>query len=228
MKKCGIYKITNKINNHSYIGLSVDIEKRITDHFTKAIHPQKQEDIDKVLYKAIRKHGVDNFNWEILELCKKEELKEKEIYYIEKYNTYKDRKHYNCTPGGDYVGDKNVHLGEEHGMAKLSEKDVIKCREFYKQGKRSRDIHNEFFKDKISYGGFLRMWHGQTWKHVMPEVFEFNPHRAKYGEKDRDIIVALFKESGLSLRKFVESEECYVGYGTLHRMINNPKFYDGK
>ena len=25
---CGIYKITNKINGHSYIGQSVDIERR--------------------------------------------------------------------------------------------------------------------------------------------------------------------------------------------------------
>lgn len=33
----------------------------------------------------------------------------------------------------------------------------------------------------------------------MPEVFETNPHRAKYGEADRDIIAQLFRDSGLSL-----------------------------
>lgn len=228
MKKCGIYKITNKINNHSYIGLSVDIEKRIADHFSKAIHPQKQEDVDKVLYKAIRKYGVDNFHWEILELCKEEELKDREIFYIAKYNTYRDRGHYNSTPGGDYVGEKNVHLGEEHGMAKLTEEDVKKCRMFYKKGRRSREIYTTFFKNKISYSGFLRMWHGQTWKHVMPEVYEVNPHRGKYGEKDRDIILELYRNSGLSMTQFVNTTECYVGYGTLHRMINEPDFYNGK
>ena len=29
---CGIYKITNLINEHSYIGMSKDIEKRIKDN----------------------------------------------------------------------------------------------------------------------------------------------------------------------------------------------------
>lgn len=73
------------------------------------------------------------------------------------------------------------------------------------------------------------MWHGKSWKHVMPEVFLNNPHRGSYGEKDRDEITKRFKESGLSsLRDFCSSEECYVGYGTLYNMIHNPSFYDGK
>lgn len=55
------------------------------------------------------------------------------------------------------------------------------------------------------------MWHGQTWKHIMPEVFEHNPHR--------DIIRALYEESGLSLTAFQKTKECYVGYGTLWKII---------
>lgn len=62
----------------------------------------------------------------------------------------------------------------------------------------------------------------------MPEVFEHNPHRAKYGAADRDIITALYKESNLSLSQFSKSKECYVGYGTLWKMINQPEFYEGK
>ncbi len=62
----------------------------------------------------------------------------------------------------------------------------------------------------------------------MPEVFKNNPHRAKYGAADRDIIVQLFKESGLSLSAFSKTEECYVGYGTLYRMVHEPEFYNGK
>lgn len=67
-----------------------------------------------------------------------------------------------------------------------------------------------------------------NWKHVMPEVFETNPHRAKYGEADRDIIAQLFRDSGLSLSQIGKQKECYVGYGTLWKMINTPEFYDGK
>lgn len=62
----------------------------------------------------------------------------------------------------------------------------------------------------------------------MPEVFEKNPHRAKYTAEDRDIITNLYKESGLTLNQFQKTKECYVGYGTLWKMINNPEFYDNK
>ena len=47
-------------------------------------------------------------------------------------------------------------------MAKLTEEDVIFCRKSYQEGKRSRDIYNEYFKDKITWGGFLRMWHEKS------------------------------------------------------------------
>lgn len=155
-------------------------------------------------------------------------MKEREKYWIKYYNTYQDRNHYNETPGGDLPGKNTIHIGEDHGMAKLTEEDVKFCRQKYKEGLRSRDIHTEYFKDKINYSGFLRMWHGYTWRHIMPEVFEHNPHRAKYGAADRDIITALYKESNLNLTQFSKSKECYVGYGTLWKMINQPEFYEGK
>lgn len=224
---CGIYKITNKINGHSYIGLSTNIEKRFKDHVSH-LNSKRKDEKNKALYNAFRKHGVENFDFEIIELCDKECLKEREIYWIKHYNTYEDKSHYNLTPGGDLPGENNVHKGEDHGMAMLTEKDVVFCRKSYQQGLRSRDIHTKYFKDKISYEGFLKMWHGQTWKHIMPKVFEKNPHRGKYNAKDRDYIREKFFESGLSIRAFQKSEECYVGYGTLYNMINNPHFYDNK
>ena len=225
---CGIYRITNKINGHMYIGLSKNIEKRIKDHFSHGLEGKRKDDLSKPLYRAFKKYGLENFEWDILEECSETDLKEKEIYWIGFYNTYEDREHYNETPGGDLPGKNSLRIGEDHGMAKLSTEDVIFCRQEYAKGSRSRDIHNKYFKDKINYGGFLRMWHGQTWKHIMPEVFKNNPHRAKYGAADRDIIVQLFKESGLSLSAFSKTEECYVGYGTLYRMVHEPEFYNGK
>ena len=66
----------------------------------------------------------------------------------------------------------------------------------------------KYFKDKITWSGFLRMWHGQNWKHIMPEVFEHNPHRAKYGKTDCIEITERFQKSGLSLSAFCKTEEC--------------------
>lgn len=156
---CGIYRIINKINGHSYIGLSNNIEKRFKDHINKAFNLNDKEK-DKILYKAIRKYGKDNFYYEILEECPPEQLKEKEIYYINLYNTYKNREDYNETPGGDLVGERGIHKGENHGKAILTDEEVIFCRKCYSEGSRSRNIWEQYFKSKISYDSFLKVWHG--------------------------------------------------------------------
>lgn len=80
----GIYKITNKINGNSYIGQSIDIKRRFSEH--RCI--SKESNIS--LKKAFSKYGKENFEFEILEECKANELDKKEMYYIEllkpKYN----------------------------------------------------------------------------------------------------------------------------------------------
>ena len=230
---CGIYMYKNKINGHMYIGLTNNFRRRYSDHKKAALNPN-DKDYNAAIHCAIRKYGLDNFEYiKIEELPDdKELLKNREQYWIKHYNTYEDRQHYNETPGGDCAGEKNRHIGEEHGRALLTEKDVIFCRKEYQKRSRSRDIHNKYFKDKISYSGFIRMWHGKTWKHVMPEVFNYNPHPARYGEKDCRIINELWEDykekvNG-SFNKFTKTEDCYVGYGTAYRMVHEPEFYKGK
>lgn len=94
----GIYKIENKINGHIYIGQSVHIERRWQDEIRRASNP---EDIsyNYPLSLALRKYGVDNFDFSVLEECSAEELDEKECYYIHQYNSYYNG--YNQTLGGD-------------------------------------------------------------------------------------------------------------------------------
>ena len=52
------------------------------------------------LYVAIRKYGIENFTFEVIEECRQEELNEKEIYWIKYYNSYGSGG-YNATLGGD-------------------------------------------------------------------------------------------------------------------------------
>lgn len=62
----------------------------------------KDKNSSKPLYQAIRKYGVENFSFEVLEECDTSLLDEKEVYYINLYNSYKEG--YNATLGGQGKG----------------------------------------------------------------------------------------------------------------------------
>ena len=66
----GIYRFLNIKTNLSYIGQSIDIEKRLKEHKRRAF--QKGKEYYKKLYKAIREYGLENFYFEIVEICEKE------------------------------------------------------------------------------------------------------------------------------------------------------------
>ena len=82
---CGIYKIQNIIDNKIYIGQSINIEERWKIHKNN-VHGCNNS-YDYPLYKAIRKDGLENFEWSIIEECSKEELNNKEKFYIKEYNS---------------------------------------------------------------------------------------------------------------------------------------------
>lgn len=82
---CGIYKITNMLNDKCYIGQAKDTQKRWVEHLKHAC------DIDcpanNKLYEAMRKDGIENFAFQLLEQCPPDELNDKERYYIAAYNS---------------------------------------------------------------------------------------------------------------------------------------------
>lgn len=168
---CGIYKITNKLNNKSYIGLSKQIEVRWEQHKKRYLDKNDKE-YNKVLYRAFRKYDLNNFKFEIIEECDEEQLKEREIYWISYYDSFTNG--YNETPGGD-VG--NLCKGEQHPNHKLTEEDVKTIRYFYKNLARKRDIY-KLYEDKIGPSGFGKIWKGETWTNIMMDVY--TPERKLY------------------------------------------------
>ena len=55
-----VYKITNKVNPRVYVGLTVcTLEKRWREHRSAA-----NTGVEKPLYRAMRKHGIENFSIE--------------------------------------------------------------------------------------------------------------------------------------------------------------------
>ena len=92
----------------------------------------------------------------------KEELNDKEQYWIGYYNTYPNQ--YNMTPGGQF------NAGECHPSHKLTEKDVIDIRTRYKNHERKKDVYL-LYAHLIGESGFHKIWNGSTWKTIMPEVY---------------------------------------------------------
>lgn len=94
-KPCGIYKITSLASGKVYIGQSVDCATRFSDHIKAGIAyvPSANK-----LYQAMHKEGVENFLFELLEEVPREKLNEREIYWIEFYDTKNSG--LNVTKGG--------------------------------------------------------------------------------------------------------------------------------
>ncbi len=99
---CGIYKIENKINGKVYIGQSVNIKKRWKEHK----YLSNNISLTQVLYKAIRKYGLENFEFDIICECNKNDLNDLEIKYIKEFNSYikwENNNGYNMTAGGEGI-----------------------------------------------------------------------------------------------------------------------------
>lgn len=85
--KCGIYKITNRKSEMVYIGQSVDISRRWKDHAKCGLGIDTPP--GNKLYKSMFEDGLENFSFELLEECPKEQLNEKEMYWISMYQSDK-------------------------------------------------------------------------------------------------------------------------------------------
>lgn len=81
-----------------YIGQSVNIHKRLNAHKASAFN-ENDKCYNYPLYRAIRKYGLQNFLFDVVEECSLNELNEKEIYWISFYDSFYNG--YNLTFGGD-------------------------------------------------------------------------------------------------------------------------------
>lgn len=100
---CGIYKIENLINGKVYIGKSVNIQRRFKSHISDSFNNNKPS-YNHLIHKAIRKYGVENFLFEVIEEYSEDDLNQKEIYWISVYDCCilnGNNKGYNMTRGGD-------------------------------------------------------------------------------------------------------------------------------
>lgn len=81
----GIYKITRKSTGEIYIGRAVSVDKRWTEHVKMAFSIGSIA--HSTLHTLMEKEGVWNFTFELLEEVPKEQLNEREKYYVDFYDS---------------------------------------------------------------------------------------------------------------------------------------------
>lgn len=154
---CGIYKITNLINNMKYIGQSTWIEMRFNEHKNMSSHYTC-----RYLWNAFDKYGVDNFSFEILEECNENELQKRERYWIEKLNTLYPNG-YNGTNGGETLS--GFKFCEDAQRRKS-----ITLKKMYESGR-----IKSYFKGKcvMHYGDEVRLINKEDAKKYLGAGWEF-------------------------------------------------------
>lgn len=80
----GIYKITNINNNKVYIGKTTNFISRWRTHAKRGCGLER---ISGQLYDAMFEDGLENYMWEIVEVCQKEEQTQKEKDWIRFYKS---------------------------------------------------------------------------------------------------------------------------------------------
>jgi len=92
-----IYIIKNDINNKVYIGKTAwDINKRFKEHCRDS---EKRKNEKRPLYNAMNKYGIEHFYIELIEECSIEKASQREQFWIQYFNSFKNG--YNATLGGD-------------------------------------------------------------------------------------------------------------------------------
>lgn len=95
-----IYKATSKTSGKIYIGqTTTSLNNRISNHKHKALY---NIDLKNHFHNAIRKYGIDDFIWEVIDTAQDyKTLNEKEQYWINYYDSINNG--YNILKGGQDI-----------------------------------------------------------------------------------------------------------------------------
>ena len=192
-----IYKFTNKINGKTYIGQTNNIQKRYNGHKSVSFN-KNSSDYNLPFHCAIRKYGIENFDYEVLEEIDENEsqefVDEREIFFINEFKSLKDENGYNVTLGGQGFRRKPLTFEECLQKSKLFTKEEI-------LDIQNRLINDEEFEDieafyaprlKHSFLGNINC----GWNFKNPDLdYPLKKHaKSKFSQKQIQAIKARIKE----------------------------------
>lgn len=147
-----IYCYTNKINSKKYVGQTNNVMRRHNEHMSTAFN-SKSVNYNNVFHRALRKYGIDNFNFEILEILNDKssaEVDEREAFWIKEKHSLVSEHGYNVLEGGRSNG-STTFLSKE---AIKDIKAMIKSKTAYDEICKKYGISKTFISD-INSGRFF-------------------------------------------------------------------------
>lgn len=211
-----IYMLTNTINKKVYVGQTKKtIEERFRDHKYACKAGKKY-----VIYHAMRKYGVENFNVELLEECSNAKLNEREIYWIGYWNATEKECGYNMSEGGNRQDQHPVQLNPEEIVQLFnSGYSARKLRDMYHT---SIDNVTAILKERnISYG---------VDKQRLDEEIEVNAivlykrgysstQIAKFLKINKSTVLKVLKRNNITTRSFTETKNLERNLPTLSTRV---------
>ena len=170
-----VYIITNRINHKVYVGQTKNPVKRKKGHWSAGRH-----DVVGHLYSSMRKYGVENFSFEVIEECPDESINDREQYWVAHYDSFNREKLHDL-----FAGKKNPMFGTHGGFAgkrhtaATKQKMSITQQRLHAEGKTTRlfagHCHSEETKRKIGktnaihQAGEGNSQFGTCWIHSLDE-----------------------------------------------------------
>lgn len=149
----GIYKISNTINSKVYIGQSIDIQRRFSDHM-RMLNDNRH--YNKHLQASYNKYGKEAFLYEVLCVCDITELDDMEVFFIDYYNSINPEYGYNKESGGSINKSVSAETREKHRINNSGSRNPFYGKKHTKEHREkirklsSLHRHSEATKQKIS------------------------------------------------------------------------------
>lgn len=205
--KCGIYRIYHKDSNKSYVGKSIDICGRIWGHVGSL--NRKTKDENRHLINAWNKYGKDSFDYEILELVDQSLLSEKELHYMQVFNSLDRKSGYNLRmdSSGGMIPHQETRL--KMSVSQKLRKETcpetyievgVKISEFWNDNPERKEIMSEKVRMKKTQFSILQY---DMDMNLIEEFFGFKDVSNKYPDFYRPAIYSVCRGQKKSYRGFI-------------------------
>jgi group I intron endonuclease len=199
--KIGIYLWFNDLTTDFYVGSSINLGRRFSSYFSKSylIHPKNK---NMIICKALNKYSYDKFSLIIIENCNKEDLVEREQYWID-----------NLKPTYNILNTAYNSIGYKH-----TEESKVLMSELAKLRTHTEDTKSKI-KDALS--GSNNPFFGK--KHTEESIFKIIQSKSSvvylYNEYKELMYIfnsvselsKLINSNHTSIKKFIESKELFRG-----------------